>query len=158
MDGCDKNGKIVDYFVWKNQISGGKYTRAMFDGEEPEQKNSCMTVYDGALDRWDVQYGTGLTYSDGDVFEASFCLPGSINIYVHQDGALRINQVLATKCKEWTNIPSLRYRNFTKAPVEEYTAEEIRKILDKLPNGKFYTAAKKLIWDIYEDDSSGCDA
>lgn len=156
MNGYDKNGKIVDYFTWRNQISGGKYTKAMFEGEEPAKRSSCMMACGGALDRWDTQYGVGLTYSDGSVAEADFLLPDSINVYVRSDGTLRIAQTLATKCKEWTNVPGLSYRNFTRYPVEEYTEEEVRKILSRLPEGKFYTAAKELIWDIY--NSSDYDA
>lgn len=139
-------------FLWREQVSDGRYTKAMWDGEEPATRNCRITVNGETLDRWDTMYGVGLTYPDGRIFEASLLLPQSTNLYIRYDGILNIGQVLATKCKQWTNAPDLRYGNFTLAPVEEYTEEEVMRILNKLPAGRFYVAVRDLVWDIYKKE------
>lgn len=91
------------------------------------------------------------TYRDGSLFCGDLQTKDGVHVYVHWDGRVCVGKVLATKCKEWTNIEDLRYRNFTLYPVEEYTAEELRRILDTIPRTVFYDLVKEKVRITYKE-------
>lgn len=137
-------------FTFLEQVSGGRYIRGMYDGNVPAQREARESDR-GMLDWWNTEYGVGFTYRGGSLFYADLQTKDGVHIYAHWDGRVCIGKVLATKCKEWTNIEDLRYRNFTLYPVEEYTAEELRRILDTIPRAVFYDLVKERVRIVYKE-------